>query len=332
MMFRGILALVLGVAAVAAAVPASARTPAPQQLRIGMGNGLAFLPVYIAAEQKLFEKHARAAGLNLKPVFQRLQSSSAMQQALLSGQVDVAPFGVSALLRLREQRPDVVVVSGLSTLPMLLVANRADVKTLADFSPADRIAMPLLAGPQMYVLRMRSEQSFGAGQAERLRGQVVALPHAEAIAALEDRKSGVAGYFASPPFAQIALQRPGIHKVLSSAEVLEGRASFLLLAATRTLADGKLPQVLIKAIDEAAAIIARDPHRAALTFLTFEPSRSLDPKTLDAVLRELKDDFGAQVHGIEAYARFMARQGTLKDPPKSWKDIVAQPVARLPGS
>jgi NitT/TauT family transport system substrate-binding protein len=332
MMLRRILALLLGVAAVIAAAPALARSPAPQPLRIGMGNGLAFLPIYVAAEQKLFEKHARAAGLNLKPVFQRLQSSSAMRQALLAGQVDVAPFGVSALLRMREQQPDIVAVSGLSTLPMLLVSNRADVKALADFRPTDRIAMPLLVGPQMYVLRMRSEQSFGAGQAERMRGQVVMLPHAEAIAALEDRKSGVAGYFASPPFAQIVLQRPGIYKVLSSAEVLDGKASFLLLAATRARADGKLPQILVKAIDEAAAIIARDPRRAALTFLTFEPSRSLDVKTLEAVLRELKDDFGAQVHGIEAYARFMARQDKLKEPPKSWKDIVAQPVARLPGS
>lgn len=337
MMSRRLLSLALGVAVLIAAA-----TPMPllaqQPLRIGMGNGLAFLPIYVATDLKLFEKHGKAAGLSLKPVFRRVSNSAAMQEALLAGHVDVAPFGVSAFLLTRDKTKgtpqETVVMSGLTTMPLVLVSNRADLKSLADFKPKDRIAMPLLSAPQMYVLRMQSEKIFGAGQADKLRGQVVTLPHAEAVEALEDGKNGLAGYFASPPFSQAVLKQRNIRKVLSSADVMGGKASFMVLAMTKKNleAQPKLAPVIVKALEEAADLIRKDPRRAALTFLKFEPSRSLDSRTLEAVLQELKDDFGGEVHGIEAYANFMIRHGSLKESLKSWKDVVIPQLAAMPGS
>jgi NitT/TauT family transport system substrate-binding protein len=332
-MKQGRLLLLALVAALLAAAPASAQQP----LRIGMGNGLAFLPIYVATDLKLFEKHAKAEGLAVKPAFHRVANSAAMQAALLSGKVDVAPFGVSAFLLTREKTKgtpqETVALSGLTTMPLVLVSNRPDLKSLTDFKPKDRIALPLLSAPQMYFLQMQSEKSFG-GQADKLREQVVALPHAQAVEALEGSRNGVAGYFASPPFSQAVLKNQKVRKVLSSADVIGGRASFLMLAATRrnVQAQPKLAQAMVKALGEAAEIIRKEPRKAAQIFLKFEPSRSLDIKTLESVLQDLKDEFGSEVHGIEAYAAFMARQGKLKEPPKSWKDVVVPQLANLPGS
>jgi NitT/TauT family transport system substrate-binding protein len=100
-MSRRLLWLAIGAVAVMVAA-ASAPSAARQTLRIGMGQGLAFLPIYIATDQKLFEKHGKAAGLTLKPVFHRVSNSAAMQDAFLSGRVDIAPFGISGS---RETRP-----------------------------------------------------------------------------------------------------------------------------------------------------------------------------------------------------------------------------------
>jgi NitT/TauT family transport system substrate-binding protein len=319
---------------VAAGAPAFAQQP----LRIGMGNGLAFLPVYVATDLKLFEKHAKATGLAVKPAFHRVSSSAAMQDALLTGKVDVAPFGVSAFLLTREKTSgspqEVVALSGLTTLPMVLVSNRADVKSLADFKPKDRIALPVLSGPQMYLLQMQSEKTFGAGQADKLRNQVVAVPHAQAIEALDENRDNVAGYFASPPFSQSVMKNRKFGKVLSSPDVVGGKASFLVMTATKrsVVAQPKLAQAMIKALGEAAEFIRKEPRKAAQIFLKFEPSRSLDIKTLEAVLQDLKDDFGGEVHGIEAYAGFMGRHGKLKEPPKSWKEVVTPQLAAMPGS
>jgi NitT/TauT family transport system substrate-binding protein len=317
---------------------AAAPVHAQQALRIGIGHGLAFLPLYVAIDLKLFEKHGKAAGLPAQVALQRMANAAAMQDALLAGTIDIAPLGISAFLLTRDKTKgtlqEAVGLSGLTTMPLVLVSNRPEVKSLADFKPQDRIAVPVLSAPQMYFLRMQSEKTFGAEQADRLRRQVVVLPHQQAIDAMAGKRDGIAGYFASPPFSHIALNTHRFHKVLSSADTIEGKSSFLLLAATKRGLDArpKLGEATIAALNEAADVIRKEPRRAALIFLKFEPSRSLDARTLEAVLRDLKDDFGSEVHGIEAFGRFMERHKALKHAPKSWKDVVVPQLAALPGS
>ena len=157
---------------------------------------------------------------------------------------------------------------------------------------------------------------------------------AEAINALIGGAGPVTAYFASPPFVELALRSPGIHGLLSSTEVIDGKASFLLLGATRAFieAHGKLPEVVAKAMDEAARIIRTDPRRATQIYLTHEPSRTFDAAAIEAVLRANKDEFGSAVYGIRAFADFMARHGALKSPPQSWKDVVAPALLNSPST
>lgn len=315
-----------------AALPASAQQP----VKIGIGYGFAFLPFYICDDLDLIEKHAKAAGLNVKVSYQRHSSSAAIQDALLTGAIDFGPFGISALLLARDKTKgtpqEVVAVSGVTTLPMTLLTARPEVRSLGDLKPKDRIAMPMLAAPQMYFLRMQSEKTFG--QADRLREQVLALSHADSVEALAAGRGDVAAYFSSPPFTQIALKDAKIRKIASSFDILGGKASFLLVGATKRNVDAhpKWPEIVAKAMDEAADIVRKDPRRAATIYLKFEPSKTLDVRALEAILKELKDDFGSAVHGVQAFADFMFRQGRLKAPPRSWKDVVAPSLAAQPGS
>ena len=56
-------------------------------------------------------------------------------------------------------------VAATGALPMKLVTNNPDVKTLADFGPADRIAVPTIrVGTQPVVLGIAVEKQFGAGR------------------------------------------------------------------------------------------------------------------------------------------------------------------------
>ena len=137
------LALVLALAVVAAAVvtaPARAQEP----VRIGMGFGLAFLPIFLCEDLKLIEKHGKDAHLNLKATYQRFLSAGPLQDAVASGAIDVAPFGVAPLLAAWEKGKgsprQILAVAGLSTLPLTLLTNRAGVRTLADFRATDRIS------------------------------------------------------------------------------------------------------------------------------------------------------------------------------------------------
>jgi NitT/TauT family transport system substrate-binding protein len=91
-----------GLALVCAAVATPAL--AQQEVKIGIGFGIAFLPTYLMDEMKLVEKHAKAAGLDVKTTYHRFSGSGPMQDAILSGAVDMGPYGTAALLIAWERR------------------------------------------------------------------------------------------------------------------------------------------------------------------------------------------------------------------------------------
>jgi NitT/TauT family transport system substrate-binding protein len=327
---------VLGLAASAVLLATAAPAFAQDQVKIGIGFGLAFLPVYICQDLKLVEKRAKELHLDVKASYQRFLGSGPMQDAIASGAIDMAPYGTAPLLAAWENAKDtpqqILAVSGITTMPLTLVSNRPNVATIADFQPTDRIAMPSLTAPQMYLLEMQSETAFKAY--DKLRDQVVAMPPPEAVTVMIDGSGLVTAYFASPPYTQLALRDAKVHPLLSSFDVINGKASFLIMGATRAYIEAhpQMPEAIAKAMEDAARIIRSDPRRAAQIYLTHEPSMSLSDPLIEAVLREIKDEFGSAVYGVQAFADFMGRHGELKSPPKSWKDIVAPALLNSPST
>jgi NitT/TauT family transport system substrate-binding protein len=315
--------LAVATLATVAAVPAIAQT----ETRIGIGFGIGFLPMFIADELDLVEKHAAAAGLNVKATYQRFSGSAAMQDAVLSGSVDMGVYGVPAVLiawdKARNSPQQIFGIAGVNSSPLVLVTNKEGVKDLRDFTPSDKIAMPALVSPQMYVLQMLAEKTFGKGQHDKLKPQVVALPHPEAINAILTGGTEVKGYFSTPPFTQIALESGKAFKVVTSEEAFGGRSSFLVLGATKRYLDAnpKMSDVMVKALTDAADLIKKDPKRAAEIYLKVEPSKIMDVAKVEAMLKGMSEDFGVEVHGVKAFADFMGRQGGLRTIPASWKDV-----------
>jgi NitT/TauT family transport system substrate-binding protein len=300
---------------------------AQDQVKIGYGYGLAFLPIYICEELKLIEKHAKEAHLDIKADFQRFASAAEMQAALASGEINVAPFGTAPLLAAwakDKDKPDqVLVISGMTSLPLTLLSNQPDVASLGDIKPGDQIALPTLTSPQMYLLELQSEKAFN--RYDQLSHQVVALSHADAINDLVGGTGPVKAYFASPPYAELALRDTKVHAVLSSSDVMGGKSSFLMLGATKAYieAQPRVPEAIAKAMDEAARIIHDDPRRAAQIYLTHEPSDVMNGAAMEAVIRAIRDEFGSPVYGVKAFADFMGRHGELTTVPQSFRDVVA---------
>jgi NitT/TauT family transport system substrate-binding protein len=304
-----------------------------QQIRIGLGFGLAFLPLYVCEDLKLIEQRAKAAHIEVKVEFPRLMGAAQAQAQIASGAIDIAPFGTAPLLAAwdkgRGTPQQIFAVSGLTSLPLVLLSNQADEQTIADLKPSDRIAMPTLTAPQMQLLEMASEKIFG--RYDRLRGQVVAMSHADAVAAFGGGQAAaksndnVTAYFSSPPYTQFALRDANVHAILKSTEVMNGKFSFLVLGATKAGIERQpqMPEIVAGAIDAAARIIHDDPRRAAQIFLTHEPSGTLNGAAAAAVIGDIKDEFGSAVYGVQTMAEFLNRHGELKAPPKSWKDVVA---------
>lgn len=308
--------------------PAAAQVP----VKIGIGFGTGFLPTFIADELDLVEKHAKAAGLDVAVNYTRFSGSAAMQDAVLSNSIDMGVYGVAAMLiawdKAKGTPQQVFGIAGVNSSPLVLLTNKPEVKALADFAPTDKIAMPALVSPQMYALQMLSEKTFGPGQQDKLKPQIVALPHPEALAAMLSGAGEVKAYFSTPPFTDIALASGKAHPVVSSVDAYGGRSTFLALGATKRYieANPKMAQVMIAALTEAGDIIRKEPRRAAEIYLKVEPSKALDLDKVEAMLKGQAEDFGTAVSGVKQTADFMARLGQLKTVPASFKDVFQGPL------
>ena len=112
----------LFVAALASALALPVSTGAVQaevaELKVTKQPGLLFTPTLLMEHHKLVEKHAKAAGLDVKAEWVTLLSGGAANDALLSGNVHIVTSGVSNLLILwGKSNGDVKAITAVSGLP-----------------------------------------------------------------------------------------------------------------------------------------------------------------------------------------------------------------------
>ena len=82
------------------------------RIRIAQQFGIVYLMLNVAEEQKLIEKHAKAAGVDAKVEFVRLSGGAAVNDALLAGNIDIAGAGVGPLLTLWDRRASIEAFAG----------------------------------------------------------------------------------------------------------------------------------------------------------------------------------------------------------------------------
>ena len=101
-------------------------TAETKELRLAKQYGLGYLQMILMEEQKLVEKHARAAGLGeIKVTWSTFRSSDVMNDALLSGSLDFGCLGGNGLATIwaktRGTPVEVKGAAGFNLLPLALV-------------------------------------------------------------------------------------------------------------------------------------------------------------------------------------------------------------------
>jgi len=333
-------ALLIGLSTLAlAGVPRDARAEA-SEIRLSRGYGILYLPLFVVDHEKLIEKHAKAGGIGeVKVTWRILDGGNVINDAMLAGALDIAAIGVPGFVTLwaktqGNSRLEVAALSGLSSTSLYLNTVNPSVKTLRDFSPKDKIAVPgIKTSLSAVVLQMIVAHEFGDSNYAKLDPLTVALGHPDAYAALASGgKGGVNSHFGSPPFSILELDRPSIHRVASSVEVL-GNMTLDLVYALRRFHDAnpKLCAAVVAAIDEANALIARDKKAAARAYIAAAKVKVSE----DEILRMLADPdtrFSTTPDGVMKFANFMRRVGIISVAPKSWKDLFFPEIHGRPGS
>ncbi|WAS58216.1 ABC transporter substrate-binding protein [Burkholderia ambifaria] len=328
--------LTAALACAAAGTPQAAH--AEGRIRIAEQFGVVYLMLNVARDQQLIEKEGGKAGIDIKVDWVRLSGGAAVNDALLSGAVDIAGAGVGPLLTVWDRtrgRQNVKGVASLGNFPYYLVSSNPNVKTIADLGAKDRIAVPAVGvSVQSRVLQYAAAKQWGDKQFDKLDPLTQAIPHPDATAAILANSNVITGHFGNPPFQEQELAgNPNAHIVLNSYDVLGGPSSATVLYATGKFRDDnpKTYRAFVAALADAARQIAADPERAADTYIRVNGSK-IDRALLLKILRNPQVQFKTAPQNTLKLAQFMYRTGAIRNEPKSWRDYFFDDPATAGGS
>lgn len=309
------------------------------ELRIAKQYGLGYLQMMVLEDQKMVEKHAKAAGLgDVAVTWMTFRSSDVMNDAIISGNVDFVSLGVPGLAVIWSKTKDtanpVKAASGMNLLPLALMTRNPDVKSLKDFGPKDKIAVPAIkVSTQAILLHMAAAKEFGPDDYKKLDPITVSMRHPDALTALLSPASEITTHFASQPFVAMEAAKPGIRRLMSSTEILGGPLSFNVLATSTKFhtTNPKLYKAFMSAFAEATDWVNANKRAAAELYLR----ASKDKSSVEDVLKivEAKDtSYTLEPKGLMPVVEFMKKTGAIKISPASWKDMFFSDAHSMSGS
>jgi NitT/TauT family transport system substrate-binding protein len=319
----------VAVAVVAAAliVPKAALAEA-NIVRVAKQFGVGYMQYMVMQELKLVEKHAKAAGLEVTTEWATFRSSDVMNDALISGSVDFVSLGVPGIITIYSKTKgtasEVKGVLGLNVSPLMLLVRDPAIKSLKDFKDAHRIALPAVkVSNQAIILQMAAAKEFGDAKYSALDHLTVSMSHPDATAAMLGGQSEITANFSSAPFQYRQMKNPNVKLLLNSKDLfLDDPMSFNIVAATSKFRAGnpKLYAAFVAGMKEATDIINADKRKAAEIYLKSTGEKA----SVDDIMEVLADKdiiYNNKVGGIRTFVNFMAKTGTLKNPPADWKDM-----------
>ena len=308
------------------------------EITVAQQYGIGYLPLMVMQRDGLIEKHARAAGVgDLKVKWAKFAGSNVANDALLSGNLQFAAVGVPPLITMWAKTKgnlDVKGVAALNSMPIYLNTRDPNVKSVKDFTEKDKIALPSVkVSVQAVTVQMAAEKAFGEGNAHKLDSLTVSMSHPDGMIALTSGKGEINSHFTSPPFQYQELEKPGVHTVLNSYDVMGGATTFVVVWATSRFreANPKIYMAFLNALKESVDFVNQDKKRAAEIYV--KASNSKEP--VEAILKMLNDpeiEYTMTPKNVMKYADFLYKIGSIKDKPASWKDLFMPEIHGLPGS
>ena len=301
---------------------------AGNEVRIVMPYGLAYLPVYVAVDRGLIQKHATAAGLgDVKVTIVHMASGPASSDVLLAGDADLAMGGFGPAFILWDKTRGAQRVRAMTPLSggsILLLSTDPKIRSIRDYGPNDRIAVSAIkVTAQAIALQMAAAKEWGWDQRFRLDSLLVSMSNPDAMAMLLSGSSEIRTHAAIAPFSVEEMESGKVHVVMNSDDYLEPGTSIAVMYAGARFREGnpKLYAATAAAMEEAFDFIRANSRDAAKIYVGREPQRR-DLGWIEAMIVDPKViRYSSTPRGTKKHADFMHAAGTLKNKPDSWKDL-----------
>jgi NitT/TauT family transport system substrate-binding protein len=322
------------------ALPALVRPASCEASTINLGKqyGLPFLPQMVMEDRKLIEAHAAKLGINgLRVGWETMGGPGALNDGLLSGNIQFVNVASPSLATLWDKTfgtpQEVRAVCTVQSMPYILTTRNPAVKTIADFSAADRIAVPTakISGQAM-ALQMAAAKLWGIEKYDKLDEFTVTMGHPDAMQSVLSGQT-VNSHFTVAPFNYYELRLPGIHKVLNSYET-DGKHTNGIQVTTKAFHDAnpKICEAVRAAHEEANAFIKREPRAAAEAYLKLTHDKKDSADDLVTMITDPDIDYTTAPANLMKHVEFMHKVGRLKHLPTSWKDMFFAEAHDLKGT
>lgn len=326
----------LGLSLLTSSMIAPTLAQAEGRLRIAEQFGIVYLLLNVVRDQHLVEKYGQQEGLDIKVDWTQLSGGAAVNDALRAGAVDIAGAGVGPLLTIWDRthgRQNVKAVASLGNFPYLLVSNNPQVKSIADFTAKDRIAVPAVGvSVQSRYLQLASAKLWGDKEFARLDPYSVNLPHPDAAASIVAGGTEVTAHFSNPPFQEQELGNPAVHVVLDTYDLLGPNSPTVLFATEKFRTENpKTYHAFVEALSEAADYVQKDKAGAADTYIRVTHAK-IDRAELLKIIDNPRFEFTIHPKNTYPLAEFMYRVGVIKNKPASWQDYFFEDATPLKGS
>jgi NitT/TauT family transport system substrate-binding protein len=222
----------------------------------------------------------------------------------------------------------------MTTYPLYLISRNPQVKTIKDFTPNDKIAVPSIKiSTQAIMLQMAAAAAFGDKDYAKLDVLTVSLSHPDAVLAFTNTTAGVNAHFSSSPFYEQEIKVPGAHLVTTNYETLGGPATAVLLTASAKFRDAnpKAYKAFHDALSEALDTINKDKHAAAQLYLDMAKDTKNSVNDIAQIIGDKDYAYTLKPQKVLRTAQFMAKIGTLKQSPASIDELFFPEIAAQKG-
>jgi NitT/TauT family transport system substrate-binding protein len=319
------------------AIPLFASPGKAQIVRVGLQFGVTYLPLFVMRDREFLEEEGQVRGLTLNAEWVRLSNGVPMNDALLAGDLDIAAGGVGPLLTIwAKTRANLKVkgVAALNAMPLWLNSSNPEVRSIRDLTDDDRIALPAVkVSVHAVILQMAAQEAFGQGQEGRLDHLTVSMGPPDGMLALLGGHSGVTANFTTAPFMYQELEKPGVHTILNSYDVLGGKHTLTALWTTSRFHDAnpKVFSAFLAALERAMLLIREQPAEAAAIWLKFERS-GMTPEQAAAMITRPENDWTTAPRKVMNFVKFMHETGAISVMPEQWRDVFFPDLSAPDGS
>ncbi|SHN75728.1 ABC transporter substrate-binding protein [Bradyrhizobium erythrophlei] len=303
-------------------------------------HGLPYLPLMVMDSLQLVQKHAARLGIaSLKPEFKSLGGTQSLIDALLSRQMDFGVTGVPSLCTLWDKTAgtpnEVRALSAVQSMPFMLVTNKPEIKTIKDFTSADKIAVPAIkVSSQAICLQMAAAKEWGDDQYARLDAFTITRSHPDAAVSLIAKTAEIDTHYSVAPYYYYELATSGVHNVLKSYDTLGGPGTNGVMLMSRRFHDAnpKVTQAVHAALTEAEEFINKNPGDAAEIYIKTTNEKRSNQEEMTKFISDPDNIWTTTPQQTMTFAGFMHKVGTMKREPVSWKDLYMPECHELAGS